>query len=222
MSDSSSWELEMLELARAGNGDALNALLAESYDPLLVAVGFEIGQQLSPTYTAEDCVQDTYSYVVAHIADFAPNGEGAFLGWLKRIARSRAIDAARAAGAAKRGGGARRVRVSDDMASRIGDSIDAVAAESGTPSRVFARKDISSAVRVALGQLNENERLVIVARLFENEDWPVIASNLGNTVSGVRSIGHRALTKLQELMGGMSRFASVNRAMIPRKENRKT
>lgn len=195
----------LLELAVSGDQAALNVLLADHYDRLKGALTFEIGHKLGELYSADDCVQDTYAYVFDRISGFEYRGPDSFLNWLKHIARNKAIDAARALAAAKRGGQANRIRISDEQATRFANSVDAFKHDSHSPSSSVARRELPNAIRVALARLNENERCVVRLRFFDNLDWSQVAERMDNTVSSVRSLCHRALDKLEETLGSMSK-----------------
>ncbi len=201
-------ERRLLELVVSGDQAALNLLLADHYDRLKGAIAFEIGHKLDRLYSADDCAQDTYAYVFDRISDFEYRGPDSFLDWLKQIARNMAIDAARVEAAEKRGGKANRIHISDCQATRFANSVDAFRQDAHSPSRAMARRELPNAIRVALARLNDNERRVVLARYFDNLDWPRVAERMGNSVSGVRSICHRALDKLEETLGSMSRYVT--------------
>jgi RNA polymerase sigma factor (sigma-70 family) len=201
-------EQQLIAEAVSGDAAALNFLLADCYERLRTALVFEVGTRLGEHYSAEDCVQDAYVYVFAHIGEFEDRGPDSFFNWLKQIARNKAIDAARAQAAAKRGGGANRIRISDEEATRFAQSVDAVKHDPHTPSRSAAGRELAGAIRVALARLKENEQQALILRFFERRDWGEIAEQMSNTVSGVRSLCHRAFDKLEETLGGMSRYLS--------------
>ncbi len=199
-------ERRLIKLAVSGDQAALNALLADHYDRLIGALTFEIGHKLGELYSADDCVQDTYVYVFDHISGFEYRGPDSFLNWLKQLARNKAIDAARAMVAAKRGGQANRIRISDDQPTHFAKPVDAFKHDSHSPSRSVARRELPNTIRVALARLNENGRRVVLLRFFDTLDWRQVAERMDNTVPGVRSICHRALDKLKETLGSMSKY----------------
>lgn len=196
----------LLELAVSDDRAALDVLLADHYDRLKGALTFEIGQKLGELYSADDCIQDTYAYVFDRICNFEYRGPDSFLNWLKQVARNKAIDAARAQASAKRGGQANRIRISDEQATRFANSVDAFKHDSHSPTRSLARRELPNVIRIALARLNDNERCVVLLRFFDDLDWPQVAERMDNTVSSVRSVCHRALDKLEETLGSMSKY----------------
>lgn len=60
----------------------------------------------------------------------------------------------------------------------------------------------SDALANALGQLDERERYVLIARVLEEKDFEEIADKLGLKYKGVAAIYYRTTAKLRNILGG--------------------
>jgi RNA polymerase sigma-70 factor (ECF subfamily) len=146
------------------------------------------------TGIAEDLVQESFLRVWNRVQGFDPD-RGALGPWLLAIARNRAIDHIRSAGA-KMG----RNLVELDLFER---------AEHGNPSHfVDVDKDILNAdsarlIKAAMGKLNQNQQKVIELAYYEGLSQTEMAERLGQPLGTVKTWVRTALKHLKdELTGG--------------------
>lgn len=131
---------------------------------------------------AEDATQDTFIRAFGRLQDF--RGEGAFGGWLHRIATTVVLGHLR-----------KRKRVQNREA-RVEDvAVVAGAGRSGDP---LLRRSIDRAV----DELDDNHRLVFVMHDMEGYTHQEIATAMGTPVGTAKARLSRARGKLRELLLG--------------------
>lgn len=205
-------ELELLRRACGGDDEALAALLRAAAPAVRRALAGRVPAHLRSLLSEEDVLQQTFADAFLEIDGFVPVGEGAFSAWLARMARNNLLDAVRALEAEKRGGGRRAVRaVGSDGPGDDGRSaellLDTLLASSVTsPSRGAARGEAREILDAALRRLPaEHERVV---RLLDLDGRGVreVAGLLDRSPGAVHLLRHRALRRLQGLLGASERF----------------
>lgn len=120
--------------------------------------------------------------------------ETASLGWLRRVTTTIAIDRWRS----RRGS---RVRHGAEIAAGVEERADEHAAV----------QESAEQIRRALDRLSEQQRLVLVAKEFDDRTFSQIAEELGITVSTVKTHYVRALEALRRELGVKSGVASPPR-----------
>jgi RNA polymerase sigma-70 factor (ECF subfamily) len=138
--------------------------------------------------TAEDLLQETFLRIWNRVQAF--DAEKGTLGpWLLAVARNRAIDHVRSAGA-------RAARNSFELEEREHPSlyIDS--------ERQILNLDQAKVVQAALGKLNQNQRRVIELAYYEGLSQTEIAEKLGQPLGTVKTWVRSALRKLREELGG--------------------
>lgn len=143
---------------------------------------------------AEDLLQELFVRVVRMIVHYQHDGR--FDGWIFRIAANLVRDRVRQV---------RRMRPSGDAAPRTADDdedllvnvADAAVAEPGD--RLATAEQVDR-LQVALGQLPEAERQVILLRHFSGLSFREIAEQMGTPLGTALARAHRGLGHLRELM----------------------
>lgn len=152
-------------------------------------------------------MQVTYLEAFLRITHLAATDAGQFVAWLRRIAENNLRDAVRILEADKRPNPSKRV-----TAGRGSDSsfalLEMLAVQSQTPSRVAANDEAVTWLNRALGDLPPDYEKVV--RQYDLEGRPVeeVARALNRTAGAVYMLRARAHDRLQELMGGPTRFFS--------------
>lgn len=196
---------DLLERARAGDDEALEALLRRAAPAILDAVRGRIPPRFRSSLSDEDVVQETFTDVFVDIAGFVPTGDGAFLAWVRTLARNNLRDAVRMLGAGKRGGD--RIRVEPGSASSLQSLLAEVVARSrSTPSRKAIRDEEARSLESALGRLPESYRTVVRGYDLEGRSIEEMAGVLKRSPGAVYLLRNRALKRLAELLdpGGES------------------
>lgn len=191
-----------LERAKAGDRDAIAALLARSGPE--VRERLDIGAPFRSLLDADDIMQVTYLEAFLHIADFRGENEESFRAWLARMAANNLKDAIRELERAKRPSPRRRAQPASDE-SYIG-LLDAVGTSSKTPSRAAAAKEARGLLDDAICRLPESYRRVVRLYDLEGLDAEQVGDRLGRSAGAVFMLRARALDRLRHLLGGSSSF----------------
>jgi RNA polymerase sigma-70 factor (ECF subfamily) len=132
-------------------------------------------------HEAEDAVQTAVCKAWSRLGEL--NDPQAVVGWVAKITRHTAIDIRRK----------KRERVTDDetMASYDPGEMDAPIAE---------QEDERAVMRGLIGQLPDNQAIVVTMRFYQDMDGPEIARKLGMTDNAVRVRLHRGLERLGQIM----------------------
>jgi RNA polymerase sigma-70 factor (ECF subfamily) len=193
----------------AGSHDAL----AELYDRHADAVFAAAYRLTTDRGLAEEVVQETFLALWNRADTFDPT-VGSLAAWLHTIARNRTVDRLRAAGRRPR-----LVPLSSAAASGPAfgggeepdaDAIDRVLASGAivagstpvrSPEMEVALHELRRALQVALTQMPEVERIVILLAYGEDLSQTEIAARLGWPLGTVKTRTRRALLRLREVLG---------------------
>lgn len=187
---------------RASSGDqaALTALLERVGPTVREDFRGQIPARWQSMLSLDDLMQETYTDAFLGFSDFRPQGNDAFLRWLKTIAKHNLLNAIRDLEAEKRGGARRRI----DSAN-LDDSFVALHEILGgtttTPSRHAVRTEIRAAIDQAIDQLPPDHQLVV--RMYDIEGHPVedVAVAMKRSSGAVFMLRARAHRELQHLLG---------------------
>lgn len=142
---------------------------------------------------AEDLVQESFLRVWNRVGGFDPD-RGALGPWLLAVARNRAIDYVRSAGAR-----AGRNMVELDLFER---------AERGTPrnfvdmEREVLNADSARRIKAAMAKLNQNQQKVIELAYYEGLSQTEMAERMGQPLGTVKTWVRSALKHLKDELGG--------------------
>ncbi|MFQ3567287.1 MAG: sigma-70 family RNA polymerase sigma factor [Aggregatilineales bacterium] len=168
-------------ITRAQAGD--RQAVAELYQAHVHQIYRYIAVRVSDPADVEDLTADVFVRMVEGLSTYQMTG-APFEAWLYRIAASRVVDYYRA----KSRGGA--VALSDIMA-----------APGETPEQEMIETQGFDLLRAALHALPEVYQLLLILRFVERKSHEETARILGRSLSSVKSMQHRALTRLAEQMG---------------------
>jgi RNA polymerase sigma-70 factor, ECF subfamily len=164
----------LVERARDGDGDAMQALYVRFAGGVLLYVG-----RIVPQRDAEDVTQQVFAKLLTELDRYRP-GEAPFSAWVLRVARNQAIDYVRRSRLVP----CEEVRGPDDVADD-------------------AARECASSLREALAGLTADQRNVLVLRHLVGLSPAEIAEQLGRTVRSVHCLHHRgrsaARTALHDL-----------------------
>ena len=172
----------------AGDQSAARALTLR-HGPRILALA---RRMLDDAAEAEDVTQETMLRLWQSAPDWRPDG-AALATWLYRVASNRCIDRLRR----------RREHPSAAVPDRADDSPGALAR--------LETADRAAALRAALAELPDRQRLAIVLRHFEDRTNPEIATILGTSVEAVESLLARGRRDLGGAAGTAARRTGVQR-----------
>lgn len=180
---STGWPDERLvESLRRGTQSAGDELVRRYHEPLLRFLGRMVGSDT----LAEELLQQTWLSALEHLDQFRPNEGGpGFKAWLFRIATNKVNDLWRSRGREKTAHeGLRLVR-------------DIETHDASVPT---TREEDIERLRLAIEQLPEAQRQVVVMRYFGDLKFVEIAEALGCPLNTALGRMHKAMLKLKTLM----------------------
>ena len=205
----SATDVRLVREVAAGSHDAL----ADLYDRHADAVFASAYRLTSDRGLAEEVVQETFLALWNRADTFDPS-VGSLAAWLHTIARNRTVDRLRAAGrrptlvplssaaasGSAFGGGS---EPDADALERIlaNGTIVAGAAQPRSPDMEVALLELREALQVALAEMPEVERVVIVLAYGEDLTQSEIADRLGWPLGTVKTRTRRALLRLRGVLG---------------------
>jgi RNA polymerase sigma-70 factor (ECF subfamily) len=208
----------LLEKARAGDREALNAL-AGTYSKVL---GFwifsKLGKRLRTKAGAEDLVQEVLFQAFKGIGGFRGDGEGAFWTWLKTIAlraiRREALRLESSGGdpaSGPRPGSVRSREVPLDLETLL-------AAHKTSPSEGMRRDERFDHLQRALDSLAPDHRQVILLASVDLLPLREVARRMDRSPDAVSMLLLRAMKKLRAAYG---RIESTDSFSLPRERSLK-
>lgn len=194
--------------AVAGDRLAIQTLLLRHHDHLVAVITTQQLGRLDGTLSAEDVCQEAYVTAIRSIGSFRGQTEDAFFAWLRTIAENKLTDAIRGLQAQKRRGQRCVVESPDPHASSMIALLDLLAMDERTPSQSVARHELVAAIANAVERLPEDYRDVVRLRYVQGLSVFDAARQMGRGEGAVRMLCSRALRRLAEEIGDLSRFMS--------------
>jgi RNA polymerase sigma-70 factor (ECF subfamily) len=189
---------ELLDRARRGDRAALEALFARHRERLRRAVLLRLDRRLAARVDASDILQETYLEAVRRLPDYFSRAGMPFELWLSWLAREQVLACHRRhLEADKRAVGREVPALPADASAQFAG---AVAGTGSTPSRHAAAAELAERLRLALQQLAEEERDLILWRHFEQLTNRETAQLLAITEAAANKRYLRALQRLQGLL----------------------
>lgn len=193
----------LLAAAQAGEPAAVDRLLEEHREGLRRVVAVRLDKRLSQRVDASDIVQDVMLEASRRLREYLAKPAMPFGLWLRHIARDRLIDAHRRHRQAQRRSLDREQPLavpglgehsSLDLAGQLADG-------ELTPAAAAIRQELERRFLLAVEQLGEDDREIILMRHFEQLANEEAATALGLTpaAAGMRHL--RALRRLRAILG---------------------
>ena len=192
---------ELVGAAANGDAAATNELLERHRAALRRLVQFRLDRRISRRVDASDVVQDVLLEASRRLKEFVTDNKMPFHLWIRQLAKDRMIDLHRRHHAQRRSvekeqplhAGRRADRSSLDLATQLSDA-------ELTPAAATIRKELEERFLVALDQMDENDREIIVMRHIEHLGNSEVAQALDLTpaAAGMRYL--RALRRLREVL----------------------
>lgn len=195
--------LELLDGIRDGDDGAVNRLIERHRTAVRRMVQMRLDQALSRRVDASDIVQDVMFEASRRMDDYIANPGMPFHLWLRQLAKDRIIDMHRRHRTAQRRSIDREQPVASlgnddrsaaDLATLLKDS-------ELTPAAATLRREMEERFLLALNELNEDDRELIVMRHFEHLGNSEVAEALGLSppAAGMRYL--RAIRRLRAALG---------------------
>jgi len=190
-------------LAEKADPAVAERLWACHREPLRRMIDMRIDHALARRVDASDVVQDVLLEASCRLADYLRNPAIPFHLWLRQIAHDRMIDEHRRhRGAAKRSLDRERPLAAPEFTDQSGFDLAAGLRDPGlTPAAASLRRELERRFRLALDDLDEADREIILLRHFEGLSNSEAAQTLGlsEPAAGMRHL--RALRKLRAQLG---------------------
>jgi RNA polymerase sigma factor (sigma-70 family) len=181
--------VELLQRAKGGDPDAANRLANLYLSPLTRWARGKLPQWARDMSDTQDLVQDAVLNTLKHLQEFEPARDGALHAYLRMAVMNRVRDEIR------------RVRRRPYRA-ELDDEIPATGPSPFTTAR---ENEAYARYQAALGQLHEDEREALIARLELGLTYHEIAMTLGRpSPDAARVAIRRALLKVTQIMKGAS------------------
>jgi len=171
-------ELGLIQRAKEGDPTAF----AEIYDRHQPAIYRYVFYQVNDDATAEDLTSEVFVRLVEKIDRFTYRGRP-LLAWLYTIARNLVTDHRRRAG--------RFPHVYLD---------EHLAASTDAPEKTVEHRLAQHRLVAAIACLTEDQRQVILLKFIEGLDNETVARILAKSVGAIKSLQHRALTALRDIL----------------------
>jgi RNA polymerase sigma-70 factor (ECF subfamily) len=183
----------LLERARAGDGDALGALL-DGFRPYARLLVRSLRRGRVPGRVDDsDLIQDAFLEAHRSFARFEGRSLAEFTSWLRAVVLRAAGHTLRShLEAGKRNAGREEVL----------DHLSGWAAVESTPSQHAERHEQTARIAEAIGRLPEDMQQVLLGRHTDGLSYAALAERLGRTEGAVRVLYTRALRRLREECGG--------------------
>jgi RNA polymerase sigma-70 factor, ECF subfamily len=156
----------LLERAQDGDQSAFDELFQRHRRRLQKAIAMRIDRRLSARVDASDVIQETHLEAFRRMPNYLAHGEMPFYLWLHWIAREKVLALHRRhLGAEKRAVTYEAPLLPADSSATFVSGI--IAGREPSPSQALAKTELAERLRQALGQLDEDERDLILWRHFE-------------------------------------------------------
>ena len=195
--------LQLLEGVKAGDGDAVNALMDRHRVAIRRMVQMRLDNAVARRVDASDVVQDVLFEASRRMDDYISNPLMPFHLWLRQLAKDRIIDMHRRHRGAQRRSVDREQHVASlgNDEKSTADLVSFLKDAELTPAAATVRKEMEQRFLLAVNELDEADREMIIMRHFEHLGNSEVAEALGLTApaAGMRYL--RAIRKLRQALG---------------------
>lgn len=188
---------KLLDRVRGGDRNGLGTLLSRHREYLRQVVSLRLDQKLRPRIDASDVVQETELEACQRINDYLSCPALPFRLWLRRIAQDRLADARRRHLVAARRSVERELPLPDRSSVLLASR---VLGQGPSPSEQVAASELARMVRLAMSQLPELDREVLLMVNFEQLTSREIGHVLDMEAAAVRKRYGRALRRLKDAL----------------------
>ena len=198
MQEDSAETLELLERAARGEPDAFAGLFARHRQLVRQAVALRLDRRLAARVDASDVVQETYLEALRRLPDYLRKPPLPLALWLRWLARERVLMLHREHLYADCRAVGREAPPLPANASSC--FVSALLGKEPSPSQAAAAAEVAEKLRMALSELDEDERDLILWRHFEYLSNREIAQILAVSEAAAAKRYVRALERLRGLL----------------------
>ncbi len=197
--------LELLDMVRGGDSDAVERLLARHRSVLRRMIDLRMDRGVRHRVDASDIVQDVLLEANRRLSDYLANPSMPFRLWLRHMARDRLIDAHRRHRVAANRSVDREVPIQaadgDDRSEA--DMVNRFTDRELTPAAAATWHELQVRFAAAVEKLDEADRQIVLLRHFEHLSTAEAADVLGlsKPAAGMRYL--RAMRRLRALLDGV-------------------
>jgi RNA polymerase sigma-70 factor, ECF subfamily len=190
---------ELLKRARGGDQSAFEELFQRHRKRLQKAIAMRIDRRLSARIDASDVLQETHLEAFRRMPNYLANNEMPFYLWLHWIAREKVLALHRRhLGAEKRAVICEVPLLPVDSSATFVSGI--IAGREPSPSQALAKTELAERLRLALGQLDTDDRDLILWRHFEQLSARDMAQLLQISESAAAKRYIRAVERLRAIL----------------------
>jgi RNA polymerase sigma-70 factor (ECF subfamily) len=193
---------ELLQAARAGDADALGALLQRYRNYLLLLARLQLDQRLASKVDPTDVVQETFLEAYRDFGQFQGGTEGELTAWLRQILVGNLANLLRRYLGTQR----RDVRLERELRAGLDQSAaglgGALPAPHSSPSQRAARREEAVLLADALQRLPEHYREAVILRSLQGLPFAEVARRMGRSEDSTEKLWARGLVRLRRLMEG--------------------
>lgn len=205
----SSCDIELLcHRAAQGDTNALDRLIRVHHARFIGFAKKKLGADWRGKLDPEDLLQDAYLDISGRIPGFEYQGEDSFYRWATTIIDHKFIDAVRALRRQKRDVMREQI-FSQTTTSRAEALVNQFNAPGRRASAIIRRRDAAGAMLSAINRLPSEYREIVQRVHLAGQPFARAAADLGKSEDAVRRAAGRALEKLNQMLGGCSRWLSA-------------
>jgi RNA polymerase sigma-70 factor (ECF subfamily) len=192
---------ELLRRARQGEQAALEGLFARHREQLRYGIALRLDRRLAARIDVSDVLQETYLEATRRLEEYLNRPELPFSLWLRWLARDKVLALHRQHLQADRRAVGREVQPLPVESSA--QLMSGLMASGPTASQVLAAAELAEQLRLALQQMSEGEREILLWRHFEQLTNREIALLLRISDAAANKRYIRALQRLRGLLGNL-------------------
>ena len=192
----------LLANAKGGDRAAVNRLLERHRVSLRKLISLRLDRQIARRVDASDVVQDVLLEANTRLQDYLADPRMPFHLWLRQLAQDRMIDLHRRhRGAQRRSLDREQSLAVPQFADRSGFDLMGQLADHELTAAASIRKELEARFVVALDQLEDEDREIVLMRHFEQLGNSEVAEALGLSAAAAGMRHLRALRKLRAILG---------------------
>ena len=182
----------LLQAAREGDRNAMNQIIAECRDYLMLVANQEIETALQAKLGASDLVQQSLAEIPGHLAQFRGDSRNEFLGWLRQILMNDLRDVRRRFKTSRR----RDISREQPLIDSVGNERP-IADDLLTPSSQAVHDEQAQMLQAAMARLPTNQQQIIQLFNWSQKSFVEIGQQLEISPDTARKTWYRAIVKLQ-------------------------
>ena len=192
---------QLLNRARQGEAEAVNALLARHRAAVEHMIRLRLDRAIAPRVDASDIVQEVLLEASQRLGDYLRQPTMPFHLWLRHIARDHIIDAHRRHRKAQRRSVDREQHLRPAAADQSSFELASAFVDHAlTPATEALRREMAGRFQELLAILSEEDREVLLMRHFEQLSNQEVAQALGLTEPAAAMRHLRALRRMKALL----------------------